>query len=77
MGMPFSPGNLLGVHIRGFALISGGMTLSDDRLMTPPVLLAMPHPFDIERLPFGMACRREVHGSPRRCSVISFCSGRY
>jgi hypothetical protein len=42
------------------------MTLSDDRLMTPPVLLAMPHPFDIERLPFGKACRREVHGSSQK-----------
>jgi hypothetical protein len=62
MGVSFSPGDLLGVHVRSFALISCRMALRDDGLMTALLLLAMTHPMDIERLAFRATCRAEAHG---------------
>jgi len=45
VGVAFSPGHFLGVHIRGFALISCGVALSDHGLVASLLLLAMAHPF--------------------------------
>ena len=45
VGVALGPGHLLGVHIRGFTLVSCGVALSDHGLMAALLLLAMPHPF--------------------------------
>ena len=50
MGMALSPGHFLGMNAGSFALISGGMALGHNRLVTALLLLPLAHEGHKERL---------------------------